>query len=205
MSFGVGMAVGAALWSTPHWGSGSITINNANFNSFNNRFNSSSNLRSDYLGNNSNWAHDPAHRDGVSYGSSALNNRYGAGNYSDMNRNSISRQQNAVNDWKNNASTEDKQRASQARQNAQNEFNRNANPQERSQASQLNQQARTDRSQDQANPNRAREASQENQLGRESRSDFNSDRSGGGRDFGGGRSFGGGGFGGGHFGGGFRR
>ena len=34
MSFGVGLAVGAALWSTPHWGSGSITINNNNFNIF---------------------------------------------------------------------------------------------------------------------------------------------------------------------------
>jgi hypothetical protein len=103
MSFGVGMAVGAALWSTPHWGSGSITINNANFNNFNNRFNSGSNLRSDYLGNNNSWAHNPAHRDGVPYGNSALNNRYGEGNRSAITRNDVSRQQNAVNDWKSNA------------------------------------------------------------------------------------------------------
>ena len=197
MSFGVGMAVGAALWSTPHWGSGSITVNNVNFNNFNNRYNSGSNLHSDYLGNNSNWSHDPAHRDGVAYGNSALNDRYGEGNHSDMTRSSIARQQNAANDWKNNASSQDKQSASQARQNAQNDFNRNATSQERSQASQLNQQARSDRTQDQADPNRAREASQENQLGRESRSDYSSDRSSGSRDFGG-RSFGGG-----HFGGGF--
>lgn len=200
MSFGLGMAVGAALWSTPHWGSGSITINNANFNNFNNRFNSGSNLRSDYLGSNNSWAHNPAHRDGVPYGSSALSNRYGEGNRSDITRNDVARQQNAVNDWKNNASPADKQRADQARQNAQNTFNRNATPQERSQAGQMNQQARSDWSQDRSSPNRAREASQENQLGREGRSDFNSDRFGGGRDFGGGRSFGGG-----HFGGGFRR
>jgi len=197
MSFGIGMAVGAALWSTPHWGSGSITINNNNFNNFNNRYNSASNYRSDRLGNDSTWAHNPAHRDGVPYGNSSLSNRYGSDNHSAMTRNDISRQQNAANDWKNNASPEDKQRADQARQNAQSAFNRNATPQERSQASQMNQQARSDASQDRANPNRAREASQENQFGREGRSDFNSDRFGGGRDSG--RSFGGG-----HFGG-FRR
>ncbi len=200
MSFGVGMAVGAALWSTPHWGSGSITINNNNFNNFNNRFNSSSNLRSERYGNNGTWAHNPAHRDGLPYGNSALNNRYGAANHSAITRNDIARQQNAANDWKNNASAEDKQRAAQARQNAQNTFNRNATPQERSQAGQMNQQARSDWTQDRASPNRAREAGQENQLGREGRSDFSSDRFGGGRDFGGGRSFGGG-----RFGGGFRR
>ncbi len=201
MSFGIGMAVGAALWSTPHWGAGSISINNNTFNNFNNRFNSGSNLRSDYLGNNSNWSHNPAHRDGVPYGNSALNNRYGEGNRSDITRNDVARQQNAVNDWRNNASPADKQRADQARQNAQNTFNRTATPQERSQASQMNQQARSDATQDRANPNRAREASQENQLGRQGRSDFSADRSGGGDRFGGGgRSFGGG-----HFGGGFRR
>ncbi len=195
MSFGVGMAVGAALWSTPRWGSGSISINNNTFNNFNNRFNSASNLRSDRLGNDSTWDHNPAHRDGVPYGNSALNNRYGAGNHSAITRSDISRQQNAVNDWKSNASPADQQRANQARQSAQNTFNRNATPQERSQASQMNQQARSDWAQDRSNPNRAREASQENQLGREGRSDFNADRFGGG-----GRSFGGG-----HFGGGFRR
>jgi hypothetical protein len=35
LSFGVGMAVGAALWGGCHWGSSSITINNNNFNNFN--------------------------------------------------------------------------------------------------------------------------------------------------------------------------
>ena len=39
MSFGVGMAVGASLWATPNWGSGSINVNNANFNNFNQRYN----------------------------------------------------------------------------------------------------------------------------------------------------------------------
>ena len=39
MSFGVGMAVGGALWATPNWGAGSINVNNANFNNFNQRYN----------------------------------------------------------------------------------------------------------------------------------------------------------------------
>ena len=39
MSFGVGMAVGASLWAAPNWGAGSITVNNANFNNFNQRYN----------------------------------------------------------------------------------------------------------------------------------------------------------------------
>ena len=132
MSFGVGMAVGAALWSTPHWGSGSITINNNNFNNFNNRFNSAVNQRSNLIGDANTWAHNPAHRDGVPYNSAALSNRFGSNNLSDMDRNNAARQQNAVNNWKNNASPEDKQRMDQARQNAQNSFQRNTAPGDRS-------------------------------------------------------------------------
>jgi hypothetical protein len=199
MAFGVGMAVGASLWAQPHWGSGSITVNNTNFNNFNNRYNSVANQAANHAGADSTWAHNVAHRDGVPYGSSALNNRYGVANHSDIDRQSIARQQNAANDWKNNASPEDKQRADQARQNANSDFQRNATPQEKQQASSLNSQARSDASQDRANPNEAREASQERQLGSQGRSDFNQDRSGGGDRFGGGRSFGGG-----HMGG-FRR
>jgi len=196
MAFGAGMAVGAALWAQPHWGSGSITINNANFNNFNGRYNSLANQASNRVGADSTWAHDVAHRDGVPYGSAALNNRYGVANHSDIDRQSIARQQNAANDWKNNASPEDKQRADQARQNANSDFQRNATAQERQQASSLNSQARSDASEDRANPNAAREASQERQLGSQGRSDFNQDRFGGGSR--------GGSFGGGHMGG-FRR
>jgi hypothetical protein len=197
MAFGAGMAVGAALWAQPHWGSGSITINNTNFNNFNGRYNSLANQASNRVGADSTWAHDVAHRDGVPYGSSALNNRYGVANHSDIDRQSIARQQNAANDWKNNASHEDKQRADQARQNANSDFQRNATAQEKQQASSLNSQARSDASQDRADPNAAREASQERQLGSQGRSDFNQDRYGGGGSRGGS-------FGGGHMGG-FRR
>ncbi|MEN9588389.1 MAG: hypothetical protein RLZZ481_175 [Pseudomonadota bacterium] len=195
MAFGVGMAVGASLWAEPHWGSGSITVNNANFNNFNGRYNSVANQAANHAGADSTWAHDVAHRDGVPYSSAALNSRYGVDNHSDIDRQSIARQQNAANDWKNNASPADKQRADQARQNANSDFQRNATAQEKQQASSLNSQARSDASQDRANPNASREASQERQLGSQGRSDFNQDRSGGG----GGRSFGGG-----HMGG-FRR
>jgi uncharacterized membrane protein YgcG len=178
MSFGVGMAVGAALWSTPHWGAGSITINNNNFNNFNNRFNSVANQRSNFVGDANTWAHNPAHRDGVPYNNAALSNRFGANNLSDMDRNNLARQQGAVNNWKNNATPEERQRADQARQNAQNEFQRNAGSGVRFGG---------------ANRNSGGD-----------RSFGGGDRSFGGGD----RSFGGasrGGFGGGHFGGGFRR
>jgi hypothetical protein len=178
MSFGVGMAVGAALWSTPHWGAGSITINNNNFNNFNNRFNSVANQRSNFVGDANTWAHNPAHRDGVPYNNAALSNRFGANNLSDMDRNNLARQQGAVNNWKNNATPEERQRADQARQNAQNEFQRNAGSGDRFGG---------------ANRNSGGD-----------RSFGGGDRSFGGGD----RSFGGasrGGFGGGHFGGGFRR
>lgn len=207
MAFGAGMAVGAALWSTPHWGSGSITVNNNTFNNFNRNYNSVGNQASEHLGGSSNWNYNPAHRDGVPYSNSALNNRYGGANGSAIDRNNIQRQQNAANDWKNNASPQDKERAQQARDNAQNTFNKNATPQEKSQASQMKSEGQADRAQDKANPNQAREASQENQMRSQGRSDVSQDRSSGGDRSGGERSFGGGGrggFGGGHFGG-FRR
>jgi len=200
MAFGAGLAVGAALWSTPHWGSGSITVNNNTFNNFNRNFNSSSNLASERLGGNSSWNYNPAHRDGVPYSNSALNNRYGDGDRSAIDRNDIQRQQNAANDWKNNASPEDKARAQQARDNAQNSFNRNATPQERQQASQMKSEGQSDRAEDRANPNQGREAAQENQMRSQGRSDVSQDRSSSDRGFGGGR----GSFGSGHFGG-FRR
>jgi hypothetical protein len=122
---------------------------------------------------------------------------------------SIQNQQRLANDWKNNASAQQKQDARQLGQRANSDFQKNATAQERQQASQLNQSARADAAQDRANPNIDRESLQENALRSQARSDANQDRFGGDRGayggdrggFGGGR----GGFGGGHFGGGFRR
>ncbi len=156
MSFGAGMAIGAAFWATPNWGTGSIQVNNVNFNNFNQRY-------------------------GVR----------GATTPAD-----IQRQQNAVNDWKNNATPQERQDARQAGQRAQSTFQNNATPQERQQASQLRQEGQSDYQQDRANPNAMRESAQENALRSQGRSDFNQDRFGNSRF--------GGGFGGGHFGGGRR-
>ena len=155
MSFGVGMAVGASLWAAPNWGAGSITVNNANFNNFNQRYN----------------------RGPVTPGD-------------------IQNQRNAANDWRNNATPQQRDQARQAAQRAQSDFQRNATPEERAQASPLRSQGQRDMQEDRANPNAWREAGQENALRSEARNDFNQDRFGGDR-------FGGDRFGGGRFGGGF--
>ena len=70
LSFGVGMAVGAALWGGIHWGGGgwgggwgggnSLTINNNNFNNFNR--NTNNNWNGNLRGNTSNWQADAQRR-----------------------------------------------------------------------------------------------------------------------------------------------
>jgi hypothetical protein len=117
---------------------------------------------------------------------------------------SIQNQQRLANDWKNNATAQQKQDARQLGQRANSDFQKNATTQERQQASQLNQSARADAAQDRANPNVDRESLQENALRSQARSDANQDRFGGDRGGYGGYGGGRGGFGGGHFGG-FRR
>ena len=112
---------------------------------------------------------------------------------------SIQNQQRLLNDWKNNATPQEKQAARSDAQRANNAFDKNATPQERAQADRLNQEARNDYQQDRSNPNVNREAAQENALREQARYDGNEDRFGGNR--GGGFR---GGFGGGRMGG-FRR
>jgi hypothetical protein len=187
MSFGLGMAVGAALWSTPHWGSGSITINNNQFNNFNRNYNNLQNRAPERFGNDSNWGYNPAHRDGVPYSNQSLANRYGGESAGQQARNQYDRQQQAKSAWDQNATPQDKQDAQNARNNAQKDWN-NATPQQRQNA------------QNAWN----RDASPEQKA----RVDADRDRNDGGDRFGGDRFGGGrmgGGFGGGHFGGGFRR
>lgn len=131
---------------------------------------------------------------------------------------SIQNQQRLANDWRNNATPQQRQDARQLGQRANSDFQKNATPQERQQASQLNQTVRNEFAQDKASPSIDRESLQENALRNQARSDVNQDRFGGDRSdrggyggdrggfsgdrggYGGGR----GGFGGGHFGG-FRR
>ena len=66
LSFGLGMAVGAALWGGMHWGGGgwgggnSLTINNNNFNNFNR--NTNSNWTGGSRSGSSNWSSDAQRR-----------------------------------------------------------------------------------------------------------------------------------------------
>ena len=89
---------------------------------------------------------------------------------------SITQQENAANDWKKNATPQEKQDAEKSRQQANSAFQKNATPQEKQQASTMHQQAHNDAAQDRANPNASREASQERAGGKEARSDASADR-----------------------------
>ncbi|MEI8403404.1 MAG: hypothetical protein WCG12_21580 [Alcaligenaceae bacterium] len=90
---------------------------------------------------------------------------------------SIAQQENAANDWKKNATPQDKQDAEKSRQQANNAFQKNATPQEKQQASTMHQQAHNDASQDRANPSASREASQEHAGSKEAQNDAKEDRS----------------------------
>ena len=123
MSFGVGLAVGAALWSTPHWGSGSITINNNNFNRFNNNFNNFQNRAPERVGSSSAWNFNSAHRGNVPYSNSALANRYGGeASRSQIERNQLERQQSRESDWARSSSSQERMDRDQARARAQSSF-----------------------------------------------------------------------------------
>jgi hypothetical protein len=68
VSFGVGMAVGAALWGGCNWGGGSVNVNVNNYNNFN-RTNIS----------NGNWQHNSNHRGAVPYKNASTRQQYGRG------------------------------------------------------------------------------------------------------------------------------
>lgn len=71
LSFGAGMAVGAALWGNCNWGHGNVNVNVNNYNSYN-----KTNI------SNNNWQHNVEHRKGVQYRDTATQQRYGKGNTS---------------------------------------------------------------------------------------------------------------------------
>jgi len=89
---------------------------------------------------------------------------------------SIAQQENAANDWKKNATPQEKQDAEKSRQQANSSFQKNATPQEKQQASTMHQQAHNDAAQDRANPSASREASQEHAAGKEAHNDVKEDR-----------------------------
>jgi hypothetical protein len=66
LSFGAGMAVGAALWGDCDWGGGDVDIDVNEYNNFNN-----TNI------SNKNWEHNAEHRKGVQYRDQASQQKYG--------------------------------------------------------------------------------------------------------------------------------
>ena len=125
----------------------------------------------------------------------------GIGNRGVIGPSNIQNQQRLLNDWRSNATPQEKQAARADAQRANSAFDRYATPQEQAQANRLNQEARNAYQQDRANPNLYRESAQENAMRQQMRFDENTDRFGGDRFGGGGFR---GGFGGGRMGG-FRR
>ncbi len=73
ISFGVGLAVGAAMWGGCHWGYrgySSVNINVHNYNRYN---------HTNIGNNNNNWNHNANHRQGVPYADTRSQDRYGSG------------------------------------------------------------------------------------------------------------------------------
>jgi hypothetical protein len=69
LSFGVGMAVGGALWGDCDWGGGDVDIDVDRYNNFN---------KTDI--SNKNWNHNSEHRKGAQYRDKASQQKYGRGN-----------------------------------------------------------------------------------------------------------------------------
>ena len=139
-------------------------------------------MAAEHVGGSSNWNYNAAHRDGVPYSNSALNNRYGnPAAQSQIERNQAQHYQNAKSDWNQKATPEEKQQAQQARQKASSDWNDSHASQERDSQQKQNQQRDSQQKQDQQ-----RESQQRENQSRESRPSHS------------------GGFGGGHMGG-FRR
>ena len=67
-SFGVGLAVGAALWGGCNWGRGTVNINVNRYNQYNRTTIS-----------NTNWSHNSVHRGAVPYRDEATRQQYGRG------------------------------------------------------------------------------------------------------------------------------
>jgi len=87
-SFGVGMAVGGALWGNCNWGGGDVNINNSNYNNFTKNVNNSN--RQNQINNRptggagggrgqGGWQHSPEHRKGAQYRDSATQQKFNRG------------------------------------------------------------------------------------------------------------------------------
>src|SRR5262245_33270462 len=83
LSFGVGMAVGAAVWGGCNWGHGEIDVDVDRQSNFNRNVNRTSNVNTQRSGQRANaqagsqsWQHDPSHRKGAQYRDNASQQRY---------------------------------------------------------------------------------------------------------------------------------
>ena len=81
MSFGMGMAVGAAVWGGCNWSHGDVNVNVNNYSSFSSNVNNVQNsnkltAKGTTQGGSQQWQHDPEHRRGVQYRDAATQQRF---------------------------------------------------------------------------------------------------------------------------------
>lgn len=83
ISFGVGMAVGAAVWGGCNWSHGDVNVNVNNYNNFTKNVNTVqnsnkliSNRGGGQRGGSQQWQHNPEHRGGVQYRDRATQQRF---------------------------------------------------------------------------------------------------------------------------------
>jgi Protein of unknown function (DUF3300) len=85
VSFGVGMAVGAAVWGGCNWGGGDVDVDINKSNNFTSNVNRSEkatqirNERGSGQGGRQSWNHNPEHRKGAQYRDTASQQRYNRG------------------------------------------------------------------------------------------------------------------------------
>ncbi|MGH7354642.1 MAG: DUF3300 domain-containing protein, partial [Candidatus Rokuibacteriota bacterium] len=84
LSFGIGMAVGGALWGDCDWNNGHADVNVNNYNNYTNNVNNSQRAReraqqqpSGGRGGRGEWKHSPEHRGGVQYRDKGTAERFG--------------------------------------------------------------------------------------------------------------------------------
>src|SRR5262245_49862847 len=79
ISFGVGLAVGGALWGGCNWGHGDVDVNVNKYNNFTKNVNNTNlqNRVTAKSGSGGQWQHNPEHRKGVQYRDQGTQQRYG--------------------------------------------------------------------------------------------------------------------------------
>jgi Protein of unknown function (DUF3300) len=80
LSFGIGMAVGAAVWGNCNWGRGDVTVNVNQYNNYTRTVNNANvaSQRTEIQTNRGSgqWQHDPEHRKGAQYRDASTQQRF---------------------------------------------------------------------------------------------------------------------------------